>query len=249
MKILFTNLLDTATLSAGGTSVNYPLANLKHPFLKKKFQQTVAISGGSISDADALTLTWTTDQVIDFVAVGFTNAKTLTLKLYNSANTLISSQVFTYPALGKSFPAISGVRKVKLLMHNGTSDNPMTLYLGSLGIGLGYAMPNPRYDWENGLKDNSFGVTTIDGQVSGQYVEPLRSLRFSFVTHDQDIVLYILSQVKNLGKFTPLWVLPFSGVLATFPAIYATIPEGLENTSFDEDRRQYNFDLTFQEAR
>jgi len=67
MKILFTNLLDTATLSAGGTSVNYPLANLKHPFLKKKFQQTVAISGGSISDADALTLTWTTDQVIDFV--------------------------------------------------------------------------------------------------------------------------------------------------------------------------------------
>lgn len=248
MKILFENLLHTATLSAGGTSVNYPPTNLKHHILKKKFQQTVAISGGSMSDADALTLTWAADKTIDFIAVGYTNAATLTLKLYDSSDTLLDTQVFTSPSLGKSFTAVAGVRYVKLLMHDGSADNPMTLYLGGLGIGQGYTMPYPRYEWGNGLLDNSFGDVTIDGQVSGQYVEPLRILKFSFVTPDRYVFLYILGQVKAFGKYTPLWLLPFPDALATVPALYATIPGGLENQDRD-DARQYTFDLTFQEAR
>lgn len=249
MKILVTNLLDTATLTAGGTSVNYPLANLNHPFLKKKFQQTVAISGGSMSDADALTLAWTTDQIIDMIAVGYTNAETLTLKLYDSADTLLDTQVFTAPSLGASFAAVTGVRKAKLLMHDGSTDNPMTLYLGGLGIGQGYTMPDPVFDWRNDLTDNSFGEITVDGQVSGQYVEPLRTLRFSFVTNDRTVFLYILSLVKDFGKYVPLWLLPFTGTaLATVPALYATIPNGIENQGRDAQYR-YTFTLTFQEAR
>ena len=248
MKILFTNLLDTATLTAGGSSVNYPLANLQHPFLKRKFQQLVALSGGVMSDADALTLTWTTDQTIDFIAAGYTNATTLTLKLYDSADTLLDTQVFTSPGLGKSFTAVTGVRKAKVLMDNGTGDSPMTLYLGGLGIGQGYAMPDPFHDWKDELLDNSFGEITIDGQVSAQYIEPLRVLRFSFITADRTIFAYILAQVKALGKYTPLWILPFSDALATVPAMYATIPGGVENQDRDDIYR-YTFDLTLQEAR
>lgn len=245
MKVLFTNLLDTATLTAGGTSVNYPLTNLQHPFLKKKFQQTVAISGGSMSDADALTLTWTADKTIDFIAVGYTNAATLTLKLYDSSDTLIDTQTFTNAELGKSFAAVAGVRKVKLLMHDGSTDNPMTLYLGGLGIGQGYVMPDPFAEWEPGMLDNSFGDTTIDGQVSGQYVEPLRSLLFLFEVEEKETFDEIYNLIAALGKFTPVWIAPFENNLAYEKALYAT----LEFKAGRRSRRSFPFTITFQEAR
>ena len=36
MKILFDNILEDATLSATNESLNYPVANLGHPFLEKR---------------------------------------------------------------------------------------------------------------------------------------------------------------------------------------------------------------------
>ena len=88
MKILFGNLLPLATLSALGVSVNYPLDNLNHPFLKKKLQQSIDGSSG-MPDASALTLTWSSDQTIDAIVAGYSNATLYTLKLYDSGSTLM----------------------------------------------------------------------------------------------------------------------------------------------------------------
>jgi len=96
--------------------------------------------------------------------------------------------------------------------------------------------------------DNSFGEITIDGQAAGQYVEPLRVLSFKFVTEDRGVFAAVLAGVKALGRYTPLWVLPFTDALSDTPAIYATIPNGVENQGRDEIYR-YTFDLSFQEAR
>ena len=56
MKILFDNILEDSTLSATNESLNYPVANLGHPFLEKRFQSTTTTS--------TITADWTTDQCI-----------------------------------------------------------------------------------------------------------------------------------------------------------------------------------------
>jgi len=241
MRILFSNLLSTATLSAGGTSVNYPLANLQHVFLKRKFQQLIA----SVSDANALTLTWASDQTIDTILVGYTNGKTFTLKLYNTADTLLSTVSFTDTTYGSVFTAISGVRKAKLLIDDNSGDSPMTVYLGGLGIGLSYQMPDPDAEWDPGMVDNSFGEVTIDGQVSAQYIEPLRTLKYAFEVYEKEDFDEIYSLVAGAGRLTPVWVAPFENALTFEKPIYATC-------DFEPGQRKprsYPFTLTLQEAR
>jgi hypothetical protein len=262
MRILNTNLLDTATLSAGGTSVNYPLANLKHVFLKKKFQQIidypdVTYSGTPITytgevvfdisdETSALTLTWDTDQTIDTVMLGYTNAKQIELRLYDSASALLYSSQFTDDELGAVFAAVAGVRSAKVLMAADGDAALMTVYLGGLGIGLSYVMPDPVNDWQHGLVDNSFGVQTLDGQVLGQYIEPLRSHVYNFMTNSFAIFNEVKAIVKAAGKYTPLWIAPFENSFATVKPLYATI-NGMESIAKNDN--VYSFSLTFQEAR
>lgn len=242
MRILFTNLAATATLSAGGTvSVNYPLANLSHVFLVKRFQQIIS----ALSDAQALTLTWATDQTIDTVLLGYTNGTAFTLKLYDSAGTLLSTQSFTSAQMGKVFAAVSGVRSAKLIIDDGSGIFAMTVYLGGLGIGLSYAMPDPLADWEPGFEDNSFGATTIDGQVLGQYVEPLRTYTYNFFVETLADYDEIVALIKAAGKYTPLFIAPTEGDMAQVLPIYATI----QFSAPKKDGRLFTFSLTFKEAR
>lgn len=246
MKILFDNLLPLANLSALGVSVNYPLANLNHPFLKKKFQQTVDGSSG-MPDASALTLTWAADHTVDTIVAGYSNAKLFTLKLYDSGNTLLYTKTFTDVEMGATFTAVPGVRSAKLLLDTDIGSNPMTVYLGGLGIGVAMACPDPLYDWTPGYVDNSFGVSSLDGQTQGQYIDPLRSHGFRFTTPYKTVLDAIQSGVNTLGKYGTVFVIPFTGAMASVPPIYCTIPDGVE--SVGRDNLNYVFGLTFLEAR
>ena len=246
MKILFNNLLSSATLSALGASVNYPLANLNHPFLKKKFQQSVDGSSG-MPDASALTLTWPSDQTIDFIAAGYSNATAFTLKLYDSADALLSTVTFTNAEMGATFTAVTGVRSAKLLLDDESGDNPMTVYLGGLGIGLATDIGRPIYDWTPEYLDNSFGANSLDGQTQGQYIEPLRNPKFSFITASKTLVDAVRSGVNTLGRYGAVWVIPFAAALTTEKPLYCTIPDGVESPG--RDGLLYTFSLTFQEAR
>jgi len=246
MKILFDNLLPLANFSALGASVNYPLTNLSHPFLKKKFQQTVDGSSG-MPDASALTLTWAVDHTIDAIVCGYSNAKLFTLKLYDSGSTLLYTKTFTDAEMGATFTAVPAVRSAKLLLDTNIGSNPMTVYLGGLGIGLATACPDPLYDWKPEYVDNSFGVASLDGQTQGQYIDPLRDSGFKFTTPYKTVLDAIQAGVNNLGKFGKVFVIPFTGAMASVKPIYCTIPDGVE--SVGRDGLNYTFGLTFLEAR
>jgi len=261
MRILSTNLLATATLSAGGTSVNYPLSNLLSPFLKEKFQQIIdypelvydgdpVIYEGEVAfdiddEASALTLTWDADQVIDTFMVGYTNAKYIELRLYDSGATLLYSSQFSDAEMGVVFPAISGIRSAKVLLAADGVNPLMMVYLGSLGIGVSYVTPHPINDWQHGLVDNSFGEQTIDGQVLGQYIEPLRAHVYNFVTPSFTVFQAMQAIAKSVGKYTPIWFTPFEQVMASVPPMYAI----MEMSSVKKSDNQYSWTLTFTEAR
>ena len=261
MRILNTNLLATATLSAGGTSVNYPLANLLSPFLKEKFQQIISypmlVYSGSpviyegevafdVSDeASALTLTWDEVHDIDTFMCGYTNAKYIELRLYDSGATLLYSTQFSDAEMGVVFPAVSGVRSAKVLLAADGVNPLMMVYLGSLGIGVSYVAPHPVNDWTHDLVDNSFGQQTIDGQVLGQYIEPLRSHVYNFATASFPIFQSMQAIVKSVGKYTPIWFTPFEQVMATVPPMYAI----MSMSSPKKADNKYSWTLTFTEAR
>ncbi len=267
MRILFENLAKTATLSAGGTSINYPLSNLVHPFLKRKFQQTVTggvilYSGSPITYlgtglssldsnwmpiADALSMAWDADQTIDTVFVGYSNATLFELWLYDSGGAVLSVIYFTNAEMGSVFTPVAGVRSAKLLLDPDTHTNPTTVYLGGVGIGLSYSMPDPLADWAPLDMDNSFGSESMDGQVLGQYVEPLRKLPCNFFAEDFETYDEIRALVKAAGKYTPLWIALFEGDLPTFLPMYCTIKDGIESPR--KDGRLFYFSLTLQEAR
>ncbi len=246
MKILFDNLLASATLSAGGTSLNYPLSNLLHAFLKKKFQQTVDGSSG-MPDADALTLTWLSNQIVDSIFIGYSNATLFTLKLYGSTGTLLYTKTFTDLEMGVSFAAVSGVRSAKLLLDDELGLASMTVYLGGLGIGQSYIMPDPLNDWTLEQIDNSIGDTTLDGQVLGQYIEPLRSYSFNFKIGLRSIYSAVYNKVKALGRYTPVFCAPFEDAMDEVPAMYVVLDGGFKSPSKDDN--VFGFALTLLEAR
>lgn len=261
MRLLNTNLLLTATLSAGGTSFNYPLSNLLSPFLKEKFQQMITypmlvysgdpvIYEGEVAfevsdETSALTLAWTTDQSIDTFLCGYSNAKYIELRLYDSDSTLLYSSQFSNEKMGVVFPVVTGVRSAKVLMAADGDAPLMTVYLGGLGIGLSYATPDPINDWEVGLVDNSFGEQTLDGQVLGQYIEPLRVEIYNLLTNSFTVMKEIQAIAKSAGKYAPIWVAPFEYWMDKVQPMYALI----EMSTPKKTDNEYMFSLTFTEAR
>jgi len=76
MKILFDNKLLSATLMATNEDNNYPVGNLKSPFLRKKFQST----GSNAS----ITATFSPPVQVSSVYKGYTNCKTVVYNLFNA---------------------------------------------------------------------------------------------------------------------------------------------------------------------
>jgi hypothetical protein len=169
MKILFDNLMLISTLSAASPNDSYPLANLKHSFLKKIYKST--------TNYDIITMTWDEDQTIDCCYVGHTNAKSFMLSLYDENSTLLYSKRFSSDAMGVNFTAVAGVRSATLYLCNFLET---TIYLGSIGVGINYAMPDPIADWSPDSLDNSTRVSSSDGQILINKIPKLQKIGLNF---------------------------------------------------------------------
>lgn len=74
MRILFDNKTKTASLISSDADPNYPVDNLKSPFLKKRFQAT-----GSRAVVE---MSWGTPISVDSIFIGYTNCHTVRVRLY-----------------------------------------------------------------------------------------------------------------------------------------------------------------------
>lgn len=232
MKILLDNKLLTATLAALHTNANYPLENLRSPFLKKIWKST--------EDEDTITLTWANSIAVDCIAIGFTNADSVTAKLYNASNILLDTITVDPDEIMIYFTEVQGVRKIELEMEASTP-----LYVGSVGMGLAYAMLDPLSDWKPSKYNQSSKTRSADGQVQINKISPLRRIAFNFMTTDKGLFDEIEALVSNLAipiffDFTHLnhdFYLPY----------YADIEGSFEDPAKNDN--QFSFSLTFLEAR
>jgi hypothetical protein len=230
MRILFENLLLSATLSSVSPNGIYPVTNLAHPFLRKIYKST--------ANTDTITLSWTADQVIDSCYLGYTNATSCTLKLYSSAGVLLGTQTFTPADMAVHFTAVSGVRSATL-----TITASATVYLGGIGIGQSYTMPDPLNDWVDTFVDNSTSSSSSYGQVLTNKIDPLRQAVLNFDVSGYDAYSALSTRVAALSR--PTFVDLFEKAHDRYLPLYCTITPS--NQAKTDDR--FTFTLTLLEAR
>jgi hypothetical protein len=224
VKVLFDNIALAATLAAGSASPNYPVENIVDHILKKRFQSTLT--------SDTITLTWATDQTIDCCFAEHTNAKSFIITLYDSADVVLYRQRFSPDAKGIHFAAVSGVRKATLSLYNIVAGETY-VYLGALGLGQAYTMPDPVADWNPTPQDNSSRRESPDGQVEIQKVPRLRKLALAFRVFTMELFFYIESLIGEIVR--PIFIDPFERAHLTTALAgswdFAGLPECPDSTT------------------
>jgi hypothetical protein len=222
MKILFDNKLLSATVIATNEDSNYPVSNLKSPFLRRKFQSTGTSS----------TITATISTTINSIFYGYTNGS-VTVRLYNGG------LVATYSGIGPSKHfADTVITKIEVDISSAS-----TVYLGGLGIGQSVALDPPESFWDETFDDRSIVSESQTGQVLQEYVEPLRNYDFSIPTINRDDLRALQTTYLAYGRGHILWIDPETDDL---PVMYGRMTEAL---SASKNRKLYTAQLKFKEAR
>jgi hypothetical protein len=234
MKILFDNLLWSASLSALHENTGYPVTNLRHVFLKKIFKST-AIS-------DTVTIAFASDKIIDSCYLGFTNAASATLTLYNSSMTLLATKTIDIPTLAVSFAAVSGVRYAKIAI---TATSPALAYLGTAALGEAFTMPDPINDWTPGFVDNSTSEESDDGQYLLNKIPWLRAPVFNFFVESLTDYQEIFDLVAAVER--PVFIDPFESNKSMMLPIYGIFSGGISDPVKSDNI--FTFSLNVREVR
>ena len=233
MKILFNNVFEDASFLATNESLNYPVPNLAHPFLRKRFQ--------SSSTSSLVTASFDSDQSMSCFFYGWHNLTSMDVVFKNSGGGTLHTINITDPEdIGvEMFTQIDTVRSVELTITGASG-----VYLGGIGSGLCYCMPDPLAVYDAGNQDNSDFIESPHGQTLQTYIEPLRSLGFGF--RELIIKKEIDDKYKSVGVGKPLFFDLFEEDRTKEAPIYGKITKSF---AFKYSPRRYNFALEIREAR
>lgn len=230
MRILFQNDAINAALSALHVDSNYPLSNLNHSFLKKIFKST--------QNTDTVTITFSTVKSINCVYVGFTNATSITARMYDISSVLLSTEILNMDKPSSVFTPVGSVKYITL-----TFAAAAAVYVGTIGTGLNYTMPNPNATVVKDYVDNSSENSSADGQYMINKIEWLRKVPASFYVYDLDEYNLIYAAFSSVDR--PVWVDFYEETVNAINPIYGIVKLGTPKKT----ERIFSFDLTVTEAR
>jgi hypothetical protein len=260
MKILFDNAASRATISSINELANYPASNLISPFAEERWQEDF-----SEDPAAVITVTFDSPEDIDSLFFTYTNAT----GIYAVTNTGAIAHGYMHDVEatddGEEIVTDDGydigiIEAIKLsdgiywdsVQEDVTSvtiyvfgtENP--LYLGEIGLGLSYAMPNPLANLGEGFEDNSSSSGSVYGQSLQTFIEPLREESYNFTGIKRDIVKEIWTRYLSIGLGGKVW-LDVTEKNHDFKApMYCQIT-AVPATS--KDGVYYSFEMSFTEAR
>lgn len=260
MKILFDNAAKRATISSINELANYPASNLVSPFAEERWQENF-----SEPPAAVITVTFDSPEDIDSFYFTYTNAT----GIYAVTNTGAIAHGYMHDVEatddgedivtddGYDIGIIEAIKISDGIYWDGVqegvtsvtiyifgTENP--LYLGEIGIGLSYAMPDPLAALDESFEDNSVFEGSVYGQSLQTYIEPLRSESYNFSGIKRDIVKEIWERYLSVGLGGKVW-LDVTEKNHDFKApMYCRIT-AVPGTS--KDGVYYNFEMSFTEAR
>lgn len=177
MKVLFSNRLKESAITGLYQNDNYPVENLYHMFLYKKYKSTTYV--------DTITITFDDNETIDAIFYGYSNVSAMEVKLYNSVNTLLATKTIdcTYSSGSLFFTAIPLVRKAIVAVSCPVTED---LYIGGMAFGQAVTFPDPIASFAKNPLDNSEKEISTAGQVSYIYTKPLVRYSLSFTGLERD---------------------------------------------------------------
>lgn len=192
MKLMYNNRLKTATITATNENDRFPVTNLTHQFLEKRFQSTTTSS--------IVTMELTEDTTISAIALGFHNidSGTYTLKDSGGSTVLTGSLDVTYETDITYF----GSTECRTIELDLTSLS--TLYIGGSSVDdplyFEYHNIDPRFDYVS--SDSS--TQTLGGQALGSKTKRLNRYRavLGHLNLNEKKSLYdLLDTVGNVKTF------------------------------------------------
>lgn len=230
MKLINDNKLHNGTFTATDESLNYPVDNLDHPFLAKRFQ-------GSASSS-TITVVLSSASTIDAIGHGQTNATSGTAILYTGGPTTYTSvesvtMDLTYdPCV--SYTATSQASITKIDFELSTDDT--YIYIGGVAAGEYYEIDNATADFDRGYQDNTAWTQTASGQSLANYQESLRSILLNFRPQTLTLANELVEVYRDIGIGSPFFIDIFPGVRDLMPPLYCCFSEAAEDTGVGNRR-------------
>lgn len=260
MKILFDNAAERAEITSAHESANYPPSNLIHQFLRLRWQEDW------YAPESIITITFDSPEDINCLFLGYMNVTGVLVytdggavahaQMVDTEGTLpLAEQIVTSDGdFVGILPSVSGTESIyfdsiqesvnTLYVYVwGESSN---IYLGGLGTGVAYAMPDPVTGSAEGFQDNSSVAASPYGQSLQNYITPLFSDNFSFAGISRDIRDEIMTKYRAAGVGGKMWVDRFDEDHSLRQPMYAQLVSAPESS---RDGNVYDFSLNFMEAR
>lgn len=234
MRLLYDNKLKGATLLAETPNSNYSVENLKSQFLRLKFK--------SLGISDIITITFEDDTPINSIFYGYSNASSMTAKLYSSASVLLKTVAIDCAhESGSAFFEQLTVRWITI-----EASCPVTedLYIGGIACGVSQTTDDPLAAIVQTLDNLSGSSISGEGQVSNRYIEPLKKYQAQFVDVEKEKYYQTLALFRAIGT-GHVWVDFTENNHAYHAPLYATtkMVDGVKKD------RSVSFNIDFTEAR
>lgn len=222
MRIINDNVLHNGTYTASNESLNYPVSNLDHPFLSKRFQATAS--------ASTVVCVLESASTIDAIGHAYTNATSGTIVIYSGGPTTYTTvetitMDLTYdPCLTYTTSAASSITKIEFIL----STDDSFLYLGGVSAGEYYEIDNAYADFSRNQIDNTTWEQTRSGQSLSNYRKPLRNIGLRFkppLANSNGLV----DVYRALGIGYPFFIDFFYNQRDIMPPLYACFSSALED--------------------
>lgn len=235
MKILFNNEVKNATITSLTPNSNYSAPNLASQFLRLKYK--------SLGISDTITVQFPDEVSASGFFYGYSNAVSMTVKLYSSASVLLETLAVdcTHSSGSAFFTQRNNVRWITI---EATSIATEDLYIGGIAFGVAYTMPDPLATMVRKLSNLSGSSTSGEGQVSNRYIEPLAVYDVSFAEEDKIVYYDVVDLFREVGT-GHIWVDLTENNHAEHKPLYCT-SNMIENPTKD---RKVSFKITLTEAR
>lgn len=237
MKILFDNVLLDATLSADAASANYPVENLIHQFLYKRYQHLDP-------SYDTVTITLDAETDINYFFAGYSNAPQVVVRIYSGAAALLSTDTLTSIGTGTKrikYSQTYAVKTIEIDVYGGVGG-----YLGGVGAGVIEDFPDPLGDWSEPFEDNTTVTDSATGQSLRNRILPLKRYTWIFKDVERSVANDYKLLYNNYGIGAIIWIDPFEDVDDFLTPLYAKI---LAPPGTTKNGRRYDQEWSFRELR
>ncbi len=236
MKILFEDLVKVATLATNYSNLNYPIANLAHPFLRRRYQ--------SATTPVMITATFVAASSVNCFFYGYHNLTAIEIRLYDVGDALLKTVTIASPESevgAEHFDTIDAVTYMQVDITAAAAG-----YLGGIGAGETELFPRPVADFKEQLIDNSIVSVSLGGQTQQIYIEPLESNVYTIRDVTRSERAAIVASFLAVGVGRPLWIDAFYDAHSYKAPFYGRFVRAINTL---KNGRRYDFGVELRESR